>query len=123
MVLHFTAASHDIASGRIKDTITGTAGNIHSLKNMDVISLHLAIPYKEACCCKRSKSASYDVSALFVYAIGLLRSGKSFVVTIGIIDSFTVLVISAKLGIAVFLFGSGNRCSSLLFGSACLAAL
>ena len=31
MVLHLTSATHDVASGRIIDTITGTACDIHCL--------------------------------------------------------------------------------------------
>ncbi len=46
VVFHLTAASHDVAAGRIVDTVAGTAGDVHGFQNVDVIAFHLAVSYK-----------------------------------------------------------------------------
>ena len=45
MVFHLTAAAHYIAAKRILNTVSGTTCNIHSLQNMDMLTLHLAVAY------------------------------------------------------------------------------
>ena len=49
MVLHLTSATHYIASCRVIYTIAGTTSYIHSLKNMNILSRHLCVSYKETC--------------------------------------------------------------------------
>ena len=48
MVFHFTAASHDIATCWIKDTIAGTTGDVHSFQNVDMGTRHLTVTNEEA---------------------------------------------------------------------------
>ena len=55
VVFHLTAASHDVAAGRIVDTVAGTAGDVHGFQNVDVIAFHLAVSYKEARCCEAAR--------------------------------------------------------------------
>ena len=57
MVFHFTSASHDIAAGRIEDAVAGTAGNVHSLQNVDMGAWHLGITNEEAGSSERSTGA------------------------------------------------------------------
>ena len=102
MVFHLTSATHYISSARIEDTITCTACNVHCFQNVDILSRHLSVTYKETGCCKRCKSTSYDVSMFVIYTLWFSRMGKCFVVTVGIIDSFAVFLIFSTLCIAIF---------------------
>lgn len=90
MVFHFTSASHDIAAAGIKDAVAGSSGNIHCLKNMNMRAGHLAVAYQEAGSGKRSKTTSYNVGIFMVNAFRLFRTGKGFVVSVAVIDSFAV---------------------------------
>ena len=101
MVFHLTTATHDIASGRIKDSIAGTAGNIHGFQDVDMITRHLCVSYQEACSSQGSKTASYNVGMLVVHTFRFFRTGKGFVVTVGIINPFAVFVMLSTLGVAV----------------------
>ena len=103
MIFHLTSATHYITSGRIINAITCSTCNVHCLQNMDVISRHLSISYQKAGCCQRSKTASYNVCTFFVNPLRFLRSCKSFIVTVGIINAFAVFFIFSALCIAVFL--------------------
>lgn len=78
MILHFTTAAHDIATARIEDTVTGPACNVHSFKNMNMLSRHLSVTNKETCRCQRSKTTAYDIGMLLIHTLRLFRSGKSF---------------------------------------------
>ena len=118
MVFHFTAASHDIATCWIKDTIAGTAGNIHGFQDMDMGTRHLCITYEEAGSGERSKSASNDVSVFVIHTFWFLRTGECFVVTVCIINTFAVLFIFAAFCVAVIRsgsFGFFGLCSFDLF--------
>ena len=106
VVFHFTAASHDVAACRIKDTIAGTTGNVHGFEDVDMRTRHLCVTDKEAGCGKRCKTASDDVSVFVIYAFRFLRAGKCFVVTICIVDAFAVLFVFAAFCIAVVRSGS-----------------
>ena len=77
VVFHLTAASHDIAAGRIVDTVAGTAGDVHGFQNVDVIAFHLAVSYKEARCCEGCEAASYEVCALLIDASGFSGLAKA----------------------------------------------
>ena len=101
MILHFTTATHDIATARVEDTVTGPACNVHSFKNMNMLSRHLSVTNKETCRCQRSKTTAYDIGMLFLHTLRLFRSGKSFIITIGIINALAVFLIFAALCIAV----------------------
>ena len=101
MVFHLTTATHDISSGRIKDSIAGTAGNIHGFQDVDMITWHLCVSYQEACSSQGSKTASYNVGMLVVHTFRFFRTGKGFVVTVGIINPFAVFVMLSTLGVAV----------------------
>ena len=98
MVFHLTAASHDVSSHRIKNTVACTACNVHRFQNVNVVARHLCVSYKEASCCQRSKSASYQICMLVIYTFRFLRAGKCFVVTVCIINALAVF---AALCIAV----------------------
>ena len=113
MVFHLTAAAHDIAAARIEDTVAGTAGNIHCLKNMDMIARHLTVTYEEAGCCKRSKAAAYDIGIFLINAVWFFRACKCFVVSVGIIDSLAVFVVTTAFCVAVAVCG----CLLFLFRS------
>ena len=39
VVFHLTAASHDVAAGRIVDTVAGTAGDVHGLSLIHIFSV------------------------------------------------------------------------------------
>ena len=78
MVFHLTTATHDIASGRIKDSIAGTSGNIHGFQDVDMITWHLCVSYQEACSSQGSKTASYNVGMLVVHTFRFFRTGKGF---------------------------------------------
>ena len=111
MVFHFTSASHDIAAGRIEAAVAGTAGNVHSLQNVDMGAWHLGITNEEAGSSERSKTASYDICVFVIYAFRFLRAGKCLIVTVGIVDAFAVLFVFAAFCIAVI--------SSCSFGFFC----
>lgn len=101
MVFHLTAASHDVSSHRIKNTVACTACNVHRFQDVNVVARHLCVSYKEASCCQRSKSASYQICMLVIYAFRFLWAGKCFVVTVCIINALAVFLIFAALCIAV----------------------
>ena len=101
MVLHLTSASHYVASHWIEDTVTCTACNVHCLQNMNVVSRHLCVSYQETSCCQGSKSASYQICMLVIYAFRFLRAGKCFVITVCIINALAVFLVFAALCIAV----------------------
>ena len=102
MVFHLTSPTHHISAARIKDTVTCTACNIHCFQNVDILSGHLSVTYKETGCCKRSQSASYDISMFIIYAFRLSWTCKCFIVTVCIINSLTVFLIFSTFCIAIF---------------------
>ena len=71
MVIHFTAASHNVAHILELPAVAGAARNLLLFKDMNVLALHLTVTDKVAGCCKSSKSASYDIGGLSVNALGL----------------------------------------------------
>ena len=101
VVLHLTAASHYVSSHRIKNTVACAACNVHCFQNMDVVTRHLCVSYQEAGCCQGSKSASYQICVLVIYAFRFLRAGECFVVTVCIINALAVFLVFATLCIAV----------------------
>jgi len=103
VVFHLTAASHDVAAGRIVDTVAGTAGDVHGFQNVDVIAFHLAVSYEEARCCEGCEAASYEVCALLIDAFRFFRSCEGFVVSVGVINAFAVFLIFSALGVAVII--------------------
>ena len=112
MIFHFTSSTHYITAGRIVDSITCTAGNIHCFQNMDVRTRHLCITYKEACGSKRGKSASYNISMFVIYTFRFFRMSKCFIVSIRIVDSLAVSLIFSTLRIAIIVL-NGNVISFL----------
>ena len=121
MVLHLTATSHNVASGRIKNTVTGTACDIHCFQNVNMITRHLCIPYQEAGCCQRSQSASYQISMLVIHAFRLFRTGKCLIISVCIINTlavfllfttFCIAVIRIHMGLYSFFFLTILRCKN-----------
>ena len=113
MIFHLSAASHHITPGRIKDTVTGTSGDIHCFQNVDMGSFHLPVSYQKAGWRQRCQSASDNVSIFAIDTFRFFRSCKSFVVTVAVINTFAVLFIFSTLGIAVIF--------SLVFSFFCLS--
>ena len=103
MVFHLSAAPHDISSGCIKDTVTGSSGNIHGFQNMNLFSRHLAIPYQKAGCSQSCKTASHNICAFLFYAFRLFRSCKSFVIPPGIINPFCISYLFSPFCITICL--------------------
>ena len=114
MIFHLTAATHDITSGRIKNSIAGTAGNVHGFQDVDMIPGHLCISDQEAGSCQGSKAASYDVSIFLIYTFRFLRMCKCFVVSVGIIDAFAVAVIFSALSVTIVIWNGRISNSTLL---------
>lgn len=113
MILHLSAASHHITAGRIKDTVTGSSGDIHCFQNVDMGSFHLPVSYQKAGCCQRCQSASDNVSIFAIDTFRFFRSCKSFVVAVAVINTFAVLFIFSTLGIAVIFSLVFSFCLSL----------
>ena len=105
MILHLTAAAHHITSGRIKNTVTGAAGNVHGFQDVNVGAGHLGVADHEAGSCQSSQTASYQVSMLVIHAFRFLRAGKSFVVSVAVVDAFAVFLVHSALGVAVIAGG------------------
>lgn len=105
MVFHFPAAAHNIAAGRIEDTVTGAAGNILGLQNVNVGAGHLSVANKEAGRRQGSKAAADQVCIFVIHALRLFRSCKGFIVAVTIINSLSVLFILSKLCVAVAIVG------------------
>ena len=61
MIIHFTSAAHYISQTGIFISIAGTAGNRILLEDMNVLALHLTVPYKIARSSKGSQSRTDDI--------------------------------------------------------------
>ena len=89
VVVHLTAAAHDIADVLIFVAIAGTAGNGVLLQNMDMLALHLGIAHQVAggrqCC----QTGADQIRGLAVHAVRLFGRCKGFIVTAGIIHKST----------------------------------
>ena len=101
MILHFSSAPHDIAPGRVENSVAGSSCNVHGFQNMDLFSRHLSVPDQEAGRCQSRQSASYNIGILFLHAFRLLRPGKSFIISAAVIDSFPVFLMFSKFCIPV----------------------
>ena len=85
MVVHLTAAAHDVAQVLELIAVAGAAGEIALLQNVDVLALHLAVADQIAGCGQGRQTAAHDIGGLVVHALGLFGTGKGFIVTAGII--------------------------------------
>ena len=125
MVLHLTAAPHDVTSCGIKDTVAGAACKVHGLQNVYVVTGHLSVSYQEACRRQRGQPAAHKISMFPVHAFRLSRSCKGFIVAVAVIDSFAVSGVFSKfriavLGLRIYIFSAGRFSES---GSCTLPAL
>ena len=97
VVFHLTSATHYITSCWVINSVARTTGDIHSFKNMNIFALHLSISYKKTCSCKWSKSTSYKICTLVINTFRFFRPCKCFIITVWIVNTFTVLCIFATL--------------------------
>ena len=91
MVVHFTAAAHDVADVLILIAIAGAAGEGVFFQNVDMLTLHLAVTHQEAGGRQCSQAAANQIGGLGVDAFGLFGDSKSFIITAGIIHTKTSL--------------------------------
>ncbi len=85
MVVHLTAAPHDIAHVLKLPAVAGAAGDGILLKDVDVLALHLAVPNQIAGGGKSGKAGADDIGGLVIHTLRFPGAGKSLVVTAGII--------------------------------------
>ncbi len=125
MVLHLSAAPHDVTSCGIKDTVAGAACKVHGLQNVYVVTGHLSVSYQEACRRQRGQPAAYKISVFPVHAFRFSRSCEGFIVAVAVIDSLAVSGVLSKfriavLGLRIYIFSAGRFSES---GSCTLSAL
>ena len=85
VVVHLTAAAHNVTDVLVLVAIAGTTGDGVLLQHMDVLALHLAVTHHKACGGQRGQAAADKVGTLVVNALRFFGTGKSFIVTAGII--------------------------------------
>ena len=85
MVVHLTAAAHNVTDVLVLVAIAGTTGDGVLFQHMDVLALHLAVTHHKACGGQRGQAAADKVGTLVVNALRFFGTGKSFIVTAGII--------------------------------------
>ena len=97
MVVHLTAAAHDIAD-IVLVAVAGTAGQRVLFKYMDVVALHLAVTDQVAGGSQGRQTGADEVSRfivnalrLFIYAFWFFWTCKCFVVATGIIHTGNLL--------------------------------
>ena len=90
MVVHLTAAAHDIAD-IVLVAVAGTAGQRVLLKHMDVVALHLAVTDQIAGGSQGRQTGADEVSRFIVNALRLFGVCKCFVVATGIIHTGNLL--------------------------------
>ena len=101
MVFHFSSAAHDVSTCGIIDTVAGAAGNVHCFQNVDLRAGHLSVTNKEAGSCQGSKTASYNVSIFIFHAFRFFRAGKSFIISVAVVDASAVFCVFSTLCISV----------------------
>ena len=87
MVVHLAAAAHDIADVGILIAVTRAAGDRVLLQNMDPLTGHLTVSDKVAGSRQSGKAGTDEICGFFVNALRLLRAGKRFIITTGIIHA------------------------------------
>ena len=85
VVVHLTAAAHNVTDVLVLVAIAGTTGDGVLFQHMDVLALHLAVTHHKACSGQRGQAAADKVGTLVVNALRFFGTGKSFIVTAGII--------------------------------------
>ena len=70
---------------------------------MNVVPRHLAVPHQKTGCCQRRQAASCDVGVLFIHTLGLFRPRKGFIISVCIINAFTVFFALSPFRITIFL--------------------
>ena len=81
MVVHFTAAAHDIADARKVVAVKASARMRVLFENVDVIARHLSVTDKEAGGAERGKAASDQICGFVIYALRFYRACKRFIIT------------------------------------------
>ena len=103
MIIHFAATAHDIAKLRIFIAVTGTTRNGVLFKNVYMPARHLTITYQIAGCSQSSKTGTNDIGRFVLNTLRLSGTGKSLVVTTGIIHiQFLLVWYAVIIGRAVF---------------------
>ena len=90
MILHLPSSPHHISAGRVVDSITGSARNIHGFQNMNALSRHLSVTHQKTGRRKGCQSAPHNIRVFLLHALRLFRPGKSFIVTAAVIDALAV---------------------------------
>ena len=92
MVVHFAAPAHHIPHFGILPAITGTACDWIAFDKVNVFSWHLRIAYQEASCGQRGQTSTNKIGGFLFNSFRLQRTGKSFIVTAGIIHDSNLLL-------------------------------
>ena len=87
MVVHLAAAAHDIADVGILIAVARATGDRVLLQNMDPLTGHLTVSDKVAGSRQSGKAGADEICGFFVNALRLLRAGKRFIITTGIIHA------------------------------------
>ena len=91
VVVHLTAAPHDVADVLEPPAVAGAAGSGTLLQNVDPLALHLAVTHQIAGGSQRRQAAAHDVGGFVVHALRLPGMGKGLIVTAGIIHKNALL--------------------------------
>ena len=84
MVVHLTAAAHDVADA-VLVAVAGTAGQGLLLEHMDMLALHLAVTHQIAGCGQGCQAGTDDICGFMINALRLFGTCKCFVVATGIV--------------------------------------
>ena len=103
MIVHFTSAAHDIAKSLVFVAVACAACNLFLFENVYALAAHLTVAHEKASGCKCCKSAADDIGAFLFDALRLFRTGKSFIVTAGIIHVCCLLSVLVVF-FTVFIF-------------------
>ena len=89
MVIHFSAAAHDVADLRIVPSVTGTSGNRVAVEEMDVLSGHLCVTNQKTSGREGGKPGSHEIGRFVFDPFRLQRAGKGFIISTGIVHEIT----------------------------------
>ena len=111
MVVHLTAAAHDVAACRIVDAVAGAAGHRQGFEDRDMVAGHLGVADQVACRRQAGKTGPDDIRVLVVDALRFLRGREGFIVSSRVVhdDSFAVF---SSTGLTAGLEPLRNRAST-----------
>ena len=94
MVVHLTAAAHHIADVHLA-AVARAARNRVFFKDVDVLTLHLAVAHEVAGRGQRRKTGADDIRGLAVHAFRLLGMRERFIIAAAVIHNRNLLMIQA----------------------------